>query len=124
LGRHEPVRSDVPLERLAAAAVVVNVFAIDFCVYVQHVVMHSVPALWRIHRVHHADVDLDASSALRTHPIELLLLLSTPSVVMTLAGIPILSLAIYNVIALPFGIERFRGPADQTMWQLLRMPFK
>jgi sterol desaturase/sphingolipid hydroxylase (fatty acid hydroxylase superfamily) len=174
-----------------AAAIVIGVFAIDAYLYLQHRVMHRVPALWRIHRVHHADPDLDASSALRTHPIELLLVLSLPSVVMTLAGIPILSLAVYSVIALPwffvnhsnmkypawferwgsllmatpdwhrvhhsshqpetdshygcvfsiwdrlfgtarqadvprirFGLQRFRDPADQTMWQLLRMPFR
>ena len=173
------------------AAIVIGIFTIDLCLYLQHVIMHSVPALWRIHRVHHADPDLDASTALRTHPFELLLLLSMPSVVMPLAGIPMTSLAIFNVISLPwflvnhsnmkypawferwgsllmatpdwhrvhhsshppetdshygclfsiwdrlfgtagkadvprirFGIERFREPADQTMWQLLKMPFK
>ena len=173
------------------AAIVVGIFAIDACFYVQHRVMHRVPALWRIHRVHHADTALDASSSLRTHPFDLLLLLSMPSVMMPLAGIPMLALALYNVIALPwffvnhsnmkypvwferwgsllmatpdwhrvhhsshqpetdshygcvfsiwdrlfgtarvadvsrirFGLERFREPADQTMWQLLRMPFR
>ena len=46
--------------------------ALDFAVYLQHVLSHRVPLLWRFHRVHHSDADLDATSALRFHPVEII----------------------------------------------------
>ena len=46
---------------------------LDMLIYAQHVVFHKVEPLWRLHRVHHSDLDLDASSALRFHPLEILL---------------------------------------------------
>lgn len=49
------------------------VIALDFAIYAQHVLMHRVPALWRLHRVHHADPAFDASTGLRFHPLESLL---------------------------------------------------
>jgi sterol desaturase/sphingolipid hydroxylase (fatty acid hydroxylase superfamily) len=57
-----------------AVAMVLGVFLIDLCAYGLHVTMHSVRLFWRFHRVHHADVALDASSGLRLHPFELALL--------------------------------------------------
>jgi sterol desaturase/sphingolipid hydroxylase (fatty acid hydroxylase superfamily) len=52
---------------------VVAVVALDFAIYGQHVVMHRVPILWRLHRVHHADPAVDASTGVRFHPIEIAL---------------------------------------------------
>ena len=46
--------------------------ALDFAIYIQHVISHRVPLFWRFHKVHHTDRDLDASSALRFHPVEIL----------------------------------------------------
>src|SRR5262249_45238136 len=51
---------------------IITVLALDFAVYLQHVMFHAVPALWRLHRVHHADLGFDASTGLRFHPIEIL----------------------------------------------------
>ena len=51
----------------------VSVLALDLAVYAQHVAMHKVPWLWRLHRVHHADVDVDVTTGVRFHPIEFLL---------------------------------------------------
>lgn len=53
-----------------AVAFVASVVVLDLVVYLQHVVFHHVPWLWRLHRVHHADVDLDASSGIRFHVLE------------------------------------------------------
>lgn len=47
--------------------------ALDLAVYAQHVVFHKVPALWRLHRVHHTDLDVDTTTGLRFHPVEILL---------------------------------------------------
>ncbi len=46
---------------------------LDFIIYLQHVLMHAVPALWRLHRVHHADLDFDVTTGARFHPIEIVL---------------------------------------------------
>ena len=53
--------------------VVVAVVALDFVIYGQHVVFHAVPALWRLHMVHHADLDFDLTTGVRFHPFEVLL---------------------------------------------------
>jgi len=172
-------------------ATVIGIFLIDLWNYAQHVTMHSVPALWRIHRVHHADTALDASSGIRAHPFEIALLTFTLSCGMLLLGVPMASLVIYNAASLPwfllnhsnlkfpawferwgsllmstpdwhrvhhsshqpetdshygcvfsiwdrlfgtagkadvamlqFGLDRFRGRDEQTVWRLLKMPFE
>ena len=53
-------------------AIPVTVVLLDLLIYFQHRAFHAVPWLWRLHRVHHADTELDASSGLRFHPVELL----------------------------------------------------
>ena len=52
---------------------VIALAALDFAIYVQHVLTHALPILWRLHRVHHSDINLDASSGVRFHPVEILL---------------------------------------------------
>lgn len=56
-----------------ALAFVVSVIALDFAIYLQHVMFHALPLLWRLHRVHHADLDFDVSTGTRFHPLEILL---------------------------------------------------
>ena len=68
-------------------AVPLAVVAMDFIIWLQHVMVHAVPALWRLHRVHHADRDLDMSTALRFHPLEIgLSMLFKMAVALALAG--------------------------------------
>src|SRR5215813_85455 len=55
------------------AAVMATLLGLDFAIYLQHVMFHAVPALWRLHRVHHADLGFDATTGLRFHPIEIFL---------------------------------------------------
>src|SRR3990167_47536 len=54
-------------------AVPLAVVAMDFVIWLQHVMVHAVPALWRLHRVHHADLDYDVTTGARFHPIEIAL---------------------------------------------------
>ncbi|MGB5201133.1 MAG: sterol desaturase family protein, partial [Sedimenticolaceae bacterium] len=54
-------------------AVPVAVVAMDFVIWLQHVMVHAVPVLWRLHRVHHADPDYDLTTGARFHPIEIIL---------------------------------------------------
>lgn len=53
--------------------VLLSVLILDFAIWAQHLVTHKVPFLWRLHRVHHADVDIDVTTAIRFHPIEIAL---------------------------------------------------
>src|SRR5438046_505265 len=53
--------------------IIASVILLDLAIYLQHVLFHAVPALWRLHRMHHADLDIDVSTGLRFHPIEILL---------------------------------------------------
>ncbi|WP_431858933.1 sterol desaturase family protein [Azospirillum sp.] len=59
---------------------------LDFAVYLQHVLSHRLPLLWRLHRVHHADLDIDVSSGLRFHPVEILLSLAWKAAVVVALG--------------------------------------
>jgi sterol desaturase/sphingolipid hydroxylase (fatty acid hydroxylase superfamily) len=68
------------------AAVAVTLLALDGAIYLQHVMFHAVPALWRLHRVHHADLDFDATTGLRFHPIEIFLSLGYKVGVIVLLG--------------------------------------
>lgn len=54
-------------------AVVIAILLLDFAIYLQHVLFHAVPILWRVHRMHHADLDVDVTTGSRFHPVELLL---------------------------------------------------
>jgi len=56
----------------AVLAVPVAVVLLDFAIYLQHVLFHAVPLLWRVHRVHHADIDVDVTTGSRFHPVEIL----------------------------------------------------
>ena len=51
--------------------IVLSVLVLDFAIWLQHLVTHKMPILWRLHRVHHADRDMDVTTAIRFHPIEI-----------------------------------------------------
>jgi sterol desaturase/sphingolipid hydroxylase (fatty acid hydroxylase superfamily) len=68
------------------AAVLVTLVGLDFAIYLQHVMFHAVPALWRLHRVHHADLGFDATTGLRFHPIEIFLSFGFKLAVVVLLG--------------------------------------
>lgn len=51
--------------------VIAAILILDFAIWAQHLVTHKVPLLWRLHRVHHADVDMDVTTAIRFHPVEI-----------------------------------------------------
>jgi len=57
----------------AVLVVAVAILLLDFSIYLQHVLFHAVPALWRVHRVHHADIDVDVTTGSRFHPVEIIL---------------------------------------------------
>ena len=77
---------------------VISVVLLDLTVYGQHRIFHAVPALWRLHRVHHADPELDASSGLRFHPVEILLSLGIKAAVVVGLGAPAEAVLVFEVL--------------------------
>lgn len=80
------------------AAAPIAVLLLDMLIYFQHRVFHAVPILWRLHRVHHADPELDASSGLRFHPVEILLSLGIKAVAVVALGAPAEAVLVFEVL--------------------------
>lgn len=78
--------------------VVVSVVVLDFAIYWQHRLFHLVPLLWRLHRMHHADVDVDVTTGARFHPFEILLSLGIKFVVIAALGAPAVSVLLFEVL--------------------------
>lgn len=81
-----------------AFAVVVSVIALDFAIYLQHIMFHAVPALWRLHRMHHADLDFDVTTGARFHPIEIILSMLIKFAVIIVLGAPVLAVIVFEVL--------------------------
>lgn len=79
-------------------AVVVSVIAMDFIFYLQHVMVHAVPVLWRLHRMHHADLDFDVTTGARFHPIEIILSMLIKFATIVLLGPPMVAVVIFEVL--------------------------
>ena len=78
-------------------AIVVTLMALDLLIYAQHRLMHQVGWLWRLHRLHHSDLTLDASSAMRFHPLEILFSMGLKiAAVLALGAAPVAVLAFEN----------------------------
>jgi sterol desaturase/sphingolipid hydroxylase (fatty acid hydroxylase superfamily) len=102
----------------AWVGVVASVVILDLAIYLQHVLFHAVPALWRLHRMHHADLEFDVSTGLRFHPIEILLSMLIKFAVVAALGAPALAVLIFEVllnatsmfnhgnVRIPAGIDR------------------
>jgi len=98
--------------------VVVGVIVLDLVIYLQHVMFHAVPILWRLHMMHHADLDFDVTTGLRFHPIEMVLSMVIKLSVVVLIGPPASAVLTFEVllnatsmfnhgnIHLPSGIDR------------------
>lgn len=106
------------IEMPAWIGVVASVTLLDLAIYLQHVLFHAVPSLWRLHRMHHADLDFDVSTGLRFHPIEILLSMIIKFAVVAALGAPALAVLIFEVllnatsmfnhanVRIPLGIDR------------------
>jgi sterol desaturase/sphingolipid hydroxylase (fatty acid hydroxylase superfamily) len=86
------------LEAPAWAAFVASVLALDLAIYLQHVMFHAVPALWRLHRMHHADLEFDVTTGLRFHPVEILLSMGIKLAVVAALGPPAVAVLIFEVL--------------------------
>jgi sterol desaturase/sphingolipid hydroxylase (fatty acid hydroxylase superfamily) len=80
------------------SALIIGVFALDLVIYLQHLMFHAVPILWRLHMVHHADLDIDVSTALRFHPIEILISMGIKIAVVAVIGPPVIAVLVFEII--------------------------
>jgi len=71
---------------------------LDFAIYIQHVMFHAIPALWRLHMVHHADLDYDVTTGARFHPIEIVLSMGIKMAVVVLLGPAAVAVILFEVL--------------------------
>jgi sterol desaturase/sphingolipid hydroxylase (fatty acid hydroxylase superfamily) len=98
--------------------VVLSIIILDFIIYLQHVMFHAVPILWRLHMMHHADLDYDLTTGIRFHPIEILISMVIKFSAIVLLGAPALAVILFEIILnatamfnhgnfyLPLGLDR------------------
>ncbi len=79
-------------------AVILSMLLLDLAIYLQHVMFHAVPALWRLHRMHHADLDFDATTGLRFHPIEILISMAIKLALVAALGPPAVAVLLFEII--------------------------
>lgn len=80
------------------AALVVGVVLLDLAIYLQHVMFHAVPILWRLHRMHHADLDIDVTTGARFHPVEILLSMLIKFAVIAALGVPAAAVVVFEIL--------------------------
>lgn len=85
---------DMPL----VISAVLSVVLMDGIIYLQHVMVHAVPALWRIHRVHHADPDFDVTTGSRFHPLEIILSMLIKFAVIMVLGPPVVAVIVFEIL--------------------------
>ncbi len=99
-------------------AVPVSIVLLDLAIWAQHVGFHYVPMLWRLHRMHHADLDIDVTTGIRFHPVEMILSMAIKLAVIALLGAPALGVMAFEMLLnatslfshsnarLPLGLDR------------------
>lgn len=107
--------------------VLVALVVLDFAIWAQHLVFHKVPVLWRIHRVHHVDRDIDVTTAVRFHPVEIALSMLIKFAVVIALGAPAIAVFAFEVIL--NGLAMFNhanvsmpGPLDRLLRLVIVTP--
>jgi len=102
--------------------IVLSLLLLDILIYWQHRLFHTIPVLWRLHRVHHADAHVDTSTGLRFHPIEIVLSIFIKIIAVTVLCVPAISILIFEItlngLAL-FNHENIRLP--NSIEKILRL---
>ena len=86
------------LEAPTWLVIAMSVILLDLAIYLQHVLFHAVPVLWRLHRMHHADLECDVTTGLRFHPIEILLSMGIKLGVVAALGTPAVAVLLFEVL--------------------------
>ncbi|WP_295578976.1 sterol desaturase family protein [uncultured Lamprocystis sp.] len=107
--------------------ILLAVIALDLAIWAQHVFFHAVPALWRLHRVHHADLDYDLTTGARFHPLEILLSMLIKFAAILVLGPAVVAVLLFEVILngmalFNHGNVRLPERLDRRLRQLLVTP--
>ncbi len=86
------------LELPKILSIIIAVFVLDLVIYLQHLMFHAVPLLWRLHMVHHADLDIDFTTGLRFHPIEIIISMLIKMSVVAALGPPVIAVVVFEII--------------------------
>lgn len=110
-----------------ALKMILGMLAFDFVIYFQHRIMHKYTLLWRFHRVHHIDKEIDVTTGLRFHPIEMVFTMAMKAMAIGFFGIPALAVLIYEILlnfsALFTHINtRFHPAIDRALRTLIVTP--
>ena len=107
------------LDLSPALTLFLSVLALDLVIYLQHLMFHAVPMFWRLHMVHHADLDIDVTTGLRFHPVEIILSVFIKIATVAALGPPVLAVLVFEIllnatamfnhanVALPTNIDRW-----------------
>lgn len=103
------------------------VIVLDFAIWLQHVMVHAIPLLWRLHRVHHADLDYDLTTGARFHPLEIILSMLIKFAVIAVLGPAVTAVILFEVILngmamFNHGNVRLPDPLDRVLRLLLVTP--
>lgn len=80
------------------STVIITIVVFDFAIWAQHLITHKIPILWRIHRVHHSDRDLDVTTAIRFHPVEIALSMGIKIGLVYLLGAPAVGIILFEIL--------------------------
>ena len=103
----------------ALLAGVVTFVVLDFAVWLEHVASHRIPLLWRIHRMHHADTGFDVTTALRFHPLEIVLSMVWKALIIVALGAPVLAVLVFEIVLngmAMFNHSNLRLPLGLDAW--------
>ena len=78
--------------------IAVSLVVLDLVIYLQHVVFHAVPVLWRLHRMHHADLDVDVTTGSRFHPVEIILSVLLKMAAVIVIGPPAVAVLVFDAV--------------------------
>lgn len=81
-----------------AVKVLLSIVVLDLAIYFQHVLFHAVPIFWRLHKVHHTDQDVDASTGIRFHPVEILVSMVIKFAVVAALGPPPVAVVLFAIL--------------------------
>ena len=109
------------------AVIVASVVVLDLAIYVQHVMLHAVPLFWRLHRMHHADLEFDVTTGARFHPIEILLSMGIKLAAIAALGASAVGVLIFEIVLngtsmFNHGNVRIAAPLDRVLRWLVVTP--
>lgn len=102
-----------------SAKLVLAIVLLDLVIYFQHVLFHAVPVLWRLHRVHHSDIDFDVTTGARFHPVEILLSAAIKMAAVAAIGAPAVAVLVFEVVlnaTATFNHSNGRLPISVDRW--------